>query len=167
MNSIRPVQGWAQRKRLSFFKDELEQAGKTLEVGAGSGWVKNAITCFNMVEYTGIDIYPPADIIGDINEWQNLGLEPESFDTIIAFEVVEHVDCFDACYQLLRPGGKMLITTPIPSMDWVLKITEALGLNQKRTSPHDHLVDLRTAPFFKTKIIKYVAGLGQWAVFTK
>jgi cyclopropane fatty-acyl-phospholipid synthase-like methyltransferase len=168
MKSKRPVQGWAQKKRLSFFKKELKESVNILEIGAGSGWVKRALIDFKNVNYyTGVDLFPPADIVGDINNWLQLGLKPGSFDTIIAFEVVEHVDCFDACYQLLRPGGKMLITTPVPEMDWLLKITEALGINQKRTSPHDHLVDLRKVTFFNQKKIKIVLGLGQWAVFTK
>jgi len=61
----------------------------------------------------------------------------------------------------------MLITTPVPGMDWLLKITEGLGLNQQRTSPHDHLVDLRQVPAFSKKSIRIVLGLAQWAVFTK
>jgi hypothetical protein len=103
--------------------------------------------------------FPKLSLIEKIDEFKP--------DVYLAFEVVEHVDCFDACYQLLRPGGKMLITTPVPEMDWLLKITESLGLNQKRTSPHDHLVDLQNVPFFNQKKIKIVLGLGQWAVFTK
>lgn len=167
VKTSRPVQGWAQRKRLDFFRDQLSDPGKVLEVGAGSGWVRAALAGLGTTDYTGIDLHPPADVVGDVNKWRELGLEPESFDTIIAFEVVEHVDCFDACHQLLKPGGRMLITTPVPKMDWLLKITEALGLNQQRTSPHDHLVDLRTVPAFREKSVSIVMGLGQWAVFTK
>ena len=58
--------------------------------------------------YHGLDIVPPADYVGDIRNWREIGLEPESFDVIIAFEVVEHVDCFKECYDLLKHGGKML-----------------------------------------------------------
>ena len=152
---------------MEFFGADLLGCGKVLEVGAGSGWVKQALLDHGVQSYTGIDLFPPADIIGDINHWQNLGLQKESFDTIIAFEVVEHVDCFQACFDLLRPGGKMLITTPVPETDWILKITESLGLNQKRTSPHDHLVDLKKVVLFKHKKIQIVLGLGQWAVFVK
>jgi hypothetical protein len=61
----------------------------------------------------------------------------------------------------------MLVTTPLPETDWVLKITEAFGLNQKRTSPHDHLVHLSRIPHFQQKKIRIIFGLGQWAVFTK
>lgn len=167
MKTKRPVQGWAQQKRLKFFHEHLAKPGRVLEIGSGSGWVKEYLISSGIIDYTGIDLQPPADVIGDINRWRELGLKPGSFDTIIAFEVVEHVDCFDACYQLLKQGGKMLITTPVPKMDWLLKITEGLGLNQRRTSPHDHLVDLRNVSAFANKSIEIVLGLGQWAVFIK
>jgi len=163
----RPVQGWAQKKRLSFFGPHFGQNDRILEIGCGSGWVRPALAEKGVSNYVGIDLFPPADIVGDINQWRKLGLTAESFDTIVAFEVVEHVDCFAACHDLLREGGKMLITTPVPETDWILKITESLGLNQKRTSPHDHLVHLNRVKLFRQKDIKIILGLGQWAVFVK
>lgn len=166
-SSTRPVQGWAQRKRLQFFRPYLQPSDAILEIGSGSGWMKEALRRDGFTNYTTIDLFPPADIVGDINEWRQLGLRPESFDVIIAFEVVEHVDCFQACLDLLAPGGRMLITTPVPETDWILKITERLGLNQRRTSPHSNLVHLRKVPGFDKKQIKIVMGLGQWAVFYK
>ena len=96
-----------------------------------------------------------------------LGLAAESFDAVVAFEVVEHVDCFRACHDLLKPGGRMLITTPLPHRDWVMKLLERAGLNQPRTSPHDHLVYLDRVPLFTEKRVKVVAGLSQWGVFVK
>ena len=101
----RPIQDWAQKKRLQFFKEHFRVGSKVLEVGSGSGW--------------------------------------------------------------LKPGGKMLITTPLPQTDWILKITESFGLNQKRTSPHDYLIDLRTVSIFPYKKISIIFGLGQWAVMQK
>ena len=47
------------------------------------------------------------------------------------------------------------------------KVLEQIGLDQKRTSPHDHLVDFRNVPYFEAKRIKIVGGLSQWGVFTK
>jgi 2-polyprenyl-3-methyl-5-hydroxy-6-metoxy-1,4-benzoquinol methylase len=114
-----------------------------------------------------MDIDQPADITGDIREWREHGLAPASFDVIVAFEVVEHVDCFKDCYELLRPGGVMLITTPVPHMDWLLKIVEALHLTQQRTSPHSNLVYLKDVPKFQQEKIVYPFRIGQWAVFRK
>jgi len=105
--------------------------------------------------------------VGNILLWRELGLEPESYDVVIAFEVVEHVDCFKACYDLLKPGGRLLLTSPLPHMDWVMRILERLGLNQKRTSPHDHLVYFQEVPHFEQKQIKIVALLSQWGIFHK
>jgi 2-polyprenyl-3-methyl-5-hydroxy-6-metoxy-1,4-benzoquinol methylase len=167
MTTKRPIQGWAQKKRLQFFKEHFRVGSKILEVGSGSGWLKPELVAIGINDYIGIDVNPPADIVGDINKWQSLGLSADTFDIIIAFEVVEHVDCFSSCHALLKPGGKMLVTTPLPQTDWILKITEAFGVNQKRTSPHDHLIDLKTVSIFPCKQISIVLGLGQWAVLQK
>jgi len=157
----------AQRKKVEFFFQDVPKNARILEVGCGSGWVRPALQARGYTNYTGMDLFPPADIVGDIRKWRELGLTPASFDVVVAFEVVEHVDCFEAVYDLLAPGGRMLITTPLPHRDWVMKCLEAVGLNQKRTSPHDHLVYLDRVPQFPQKSVKIVAGLSQWGLFTK
>ena len=47
---------------------------------------------------------------------------------VVAFEVVEHVDLYAACQDLLKPNGKLLVTTPAPHADWFMKILELVGL---------------------------------------
>ena len=164
MTTKRPAQGRAPKKRLQFFKEHFRVGIKLLEVEPASGWLKPELVALGINDYIGIHVNPPADIVGTINKWRSLGLLANTFDVIVAFEVVEHVDCFSSCHALLKPGGKMLITTPLPQTDWILKITESFGLNQKRTSPHDYLVDLRTVSIFPYKQISIIFGLGQWAV---
>lgn len=158
---------YARRKRARHFLERIPKGHAILEVGCATGWVGDYLRRHGWNSYTGIDLQPPADIVGDILQWRRLGLQPASFDTIIAFEVVEHVDCFQACYDLLRPGGRLLITTPVPAMDWLLYLCERLGLNQKRTSPHDHLVNLARVPVFEHKDIRTIHFVCQWATFTK
>jgi 2-polyprenyl-3-methyl-5-hydroxy-6-metoxy-1,4-benzoquinol methylase len=40
------------------------------------------------------------------------------FDTIIAGEIIEHLDdpiqFLTACYQILKPGGRLILSTPNP-----------------------------------------------------
>ncbi len=140
---------------------------RLLEVGSGDGWFVRSLRENGWQNAVGLDIVPPADIVGDIRNWRGLGLKPESFDVIAAFEVVEHVDCFREMYDLLRPGGMLLLTTPVPHWDWLCKILEAVGINQKRTSPHDHLVYFRDIPLFEPVDGRIRFLIGQWGTFRK
>jgi SAM-dependent methyltransferase len=157
----------ARRKKLSFFIDPIPKDAAILEIGSGDGWVGKHLKANGWTRYQGIDVQPPADLVGDIRDYASLGLRPGSFDVIVAFEVVEHVDCFRECYELLKPGGRLLATSPVPEMDWVMKMLEAFGLNQKRTSPHDHLIHFEKVPFFEKRELRKVGGLAQWGIFTK
>jgi hypothetical protein len=61
----------------------------------------------------------------------------------------------------------LMLTTPVPHMDWFLLIMEYLGLNQRRTSPHNNLKYLKNVSCFKYKNIKIIKFLSQWGVFIK
>lgn len=157
----------ARKKKLRFFIDPIPKNAKVLEVGCGGNWVKDYMVKNGWQSYTGIDVEGNPDIKGDLNNWKNLNLKPADYDVIIAFEVVEHDDLWQSFFELLRPGGKLMITTPVPGGDWVLKILETIGLNQTRTSPHTHLKDLSTVKLFDISYYKNQFGLSQWVVFTK
>lgn len=60
-----------------------------------------------------------------------------------------------------------MLTSPLPCMDPVMKILELVGLNQKRTGPHDNLGYFKNIKLFKQKKIKIIAGLSQWGIFVK
>ncbi|MES2776461.1 MAG: class I SAM-dependent methyltransferase [Bacteroidota bacterium] len=157
----------ARKKKLRFFIDPIPKTAKVLEVGCGGNWVKEYMQANGWQSYTGIDIEGNPDIKGDLNKWRELGLKPSSYDVIIAFEVVEHDDLWQSFFDLLKPGGQIMITTPVPGGDWVLKILEAIGLNQKRTSPHTHLTDIRKITTFDMVFYKQQIGLSQWAILRK
>ena len=158
---------YARDRKIRYFLDPIPKDARILEIGCGSGWVGQHLKAGGWKQYVGMDLVPPADVVGDIKQWRRLGLEPASFDVIIAFEVVEHVDCFEECHDLLKPGGRLLITTPLPRMDWAMRALERFGLNQKRSSPHDHLVALGDVPRFPHKQVRIVAGLAQWGILEK
>lgn len=157
----------AQRKKIEYFLNPLPRDAAILEIGCGARWVGDHLRSAGYTGYVGNDLFPPADIVGDIRKWRELGLKAESFDAIVAFEVVEHVDLFQEAFDLLKPGGTLLLTSPVPEMDWAMQLLEAVGLNQKRTSPHDHLIDFRTIPLFEAVSLRRVAGLSQWGIFRK
>ena len=157
----------ARKKKLRFFIDPIPKNARVLEVGCGGNWVKEYMQDNGWQSYTGIDIEGNPDIKGDLNNWKQLGLKASSYDVIIAFEVVEHDDLWQAFADLLTPGGKVMITTPVPGGDWVLKILEAVGFNQKRTSPHTHLTDIRKVEFFEKEFYKQQIRLSQWVILKK
>lgn len=157
----------ARRKKMQYFLETVPRSAAILEIGCGDGWVAEYFRKNGYSNYTGLDIHPPADVVGDIKNWRNLGLSAGSFDIIVAFEVIEHTDCLKDCWDLLRPGGRLLLTTPVPQADWLLKILEAIGLSQKRGTPHTHLTRLKNISVFRQKNIITVGLLSQWGVLTK
>lgn len=157
----------AKRAKLDFFLPYLAPEARILEIGCGDGWLKAALRERGWRDYVGLDLKPPADLVGDIARWRELGLSPGSFDAVFALEVIEHVHCFRECFDLLKPGGLLLVTTPLPQMDWLCRVLETLGLNQKRTSPHDHLIHFVDVPLFAPVHTRLVLPTAQWGVFRR
>jgi 2-polyprenyl-3-methyl-5-hydroxy-6-metoxy-1,4-benzoquinol methylase len=164
----------ARRKKLEYFLGQVPRQARILEIGCADGWVGRYAVAHGWRDYTGIDVLEPPQplphrfVHGDVNRWRELGLEPAGYDAIVAFEVIEHGDLYDAISALLRPGGLLLVTTPVPRMDWACKILEAAGLNQRRSSPHTHLISLRDLPRpLRPVSIQVKAGISQWGIFQR
>ena len=135
----------SRRRKLSLFLRHLRPGDSVLEVGAGAGWFARQLRDRGW-RVTTLDVTPPADIVGDINQWESLGIRPSSFDAVVALELIEHVDCLHALAAVCKPGGLIMLSSPHPDFDWLMVILERLHLTQKRTSPHVHLTDLAAIP---------------------
>jgi 2-polyprenyl-3-methyl-5-hydroxy-6-metoxy-1,4-benzoquinol methylase len=157
----------ARSKKFRYFFRDVPKSANILEIGCGDKWLGHELARNGWTHYTGLDLVPPADVLGDIRAWRTLLIPPESFDIIVAFELVEHVDCFEDMYRLLKPDGRLFLTSPRPEMDWLCKILEALRLTQKRSSPHQFLVDFRTIRQFEPLRLRSVGLIAQWGVFRK
>lgn len=158
---------YIRRWKIAYFLEPLPKDSRILEVGCGDGWLGRYCRAHGWNGYVSLDLHPPADYIGDIREWWRLGLRSASFDAVIAFEVIEHVPCYRELYDLLKPGGLLLVTSPVPSRDWICAWLERCGILQKRTSPHDFLIDFRRMPLFEPVSIRRPFGLVQWGIFRK
>ncbi len=160
------LSSYARRKKRDFIMGYIKAGDKLLEIGAGAAWLRPDVT-ERGVSYSSLDIAGPADFVGDIRDWRSLGVPEASFDFVIALEVVEHVPCFEEIRALLKPGGLLFATSPAPRWDWACAILENLGLSQKRTSPHDHLVDFSSVSVLEPVRIKRFGVLSQWGLFRK
>lgn len=152
---------------MKFFLPFCNKTDQILDVGSGSDWCTQWLRSCGYPYCRSLDLKHTADIVGDIRQWKQLGLRQGSFDVIFAFEILEHVQCLNEFRQLLRPAGLLMLTTPIPSRDWILRVLERLHLNQSRETPHCNLQDIRTLAGFSTRACRRVAGLAQWGVYEK
>lgn len=102
------------------------EAGIILDVGCGSGWVANHflnqgktvvsmdVSAVNPVRLA--EKYPLENHLAVVADVYSAPFRDNSFDCIIASEVIEHVAnpkaFIDALLPLLKPSGKLIITTP-------------------------------------------------------
>ena len=86
------------------------RTASTLNLGCGNDPLKGAIN-------HDLEIYGPhVDVAWDLNvrpwPWPD-----NSFDTVLALDVLEHLqsfmDFFNECWRILKPGGKILVRTPM------------------------------------------------------
>ena len=77
--------------------------GLVLDIGSRSGNLRRALPK-KAEHYYGLDLYPPADIISTLEA--NLPFVNASFDTVVALDVLEHVDnihkAFNELYRVTR-----------------------------------------------------------------
>lgn len=161
------LNAYACRKRIEYSCRHIAKDARILEIGCGSGWFSDYLKNNGWENYTSLDLESPADIVGDIRNWKELGIDAKSFDVIVGFEIVEHVHCFGELHCILKDDGLLILTSPVPHFDWVCRIMERLGLNQKRTSPHDHLINFKNIPYFRPVQLKRIGGIIQWGAFKK
>src|SRR3989344_6181818 len=88
--------------------------GRVLDLGAGSAKYKEMILQ-KASEYRSGDAIKNENI-DDVCDVLNLKYPPESFDTVISTQVMEHVNnpykMAAGIYKVLKPGGKIIITAP-------------------------------------------------------
>ena len=134
-----------------------------LDVGCGNGWLskmvqsdKNYIFSLD-ISYTNVErvikqqAHP--NHYGLVADVYNLPLQSETFDTIIASEIIEHVfdpSKFIQCLlAVLKPNGKLIITTPFDE-----KIPLCLCVHCNKPTPmHGHLHS-----FNEAKIKQMISG---------
>lgn len=114
-----------QRLLYAYVKAAEYVRGDLLDIGCGEGrgleYLRDKVT-----SYTGIDKNPevlaglrkeyPGDTFLQMNIPPFAGLENDSFDTAVSFQVIEHIEEDDMFVQeihrVLKPGGRAILSTP-------------------------------------------------------
>ncbi|MFT4533785.1 MAG: SAM-dependent methyltransferase [Saprospiraceae bacterium] len=115
-----------QRSLLAYLEAARIVSGDVLEIGAGEGYgIKHIAPKAN--KYLTLDKHP----VHIDPEYTNVsfkqmnipplvGIEDNSFDFVVSFQVIEHIEADDKyvseIHRVLRPGGKFILTTPNKKM---------------------------------------------------
>jgi 2-polyprenyl-3-methyl-5-hydroxy-6-metoxy-1,4-benzoquinol methylase len=136
---------WLVRRRQRAVRRYLE--GRVLDFGCGVGTL--AEIC-DPAAYSGVDTDPRKIEIARRERPQyhfgTVAPEGQRFDTVAALAFIEHVhDPAGYLRQLaglLDTGGKIVLTTPHPSLEWVHTLGARIGLfSSAAHDEHEDLID--------------------------
>ena len=118
-----------QRSLLAYIEAAKLISGKVLEIGTGSGYgieiispVADEFVTVDKFETSALEKIKGHDNVKFIqmNIPPLVGLEDNSFDFVISFQVIEHIkkdhDFVKEIHRVLKPGGKFIVTTPNKTM---------------------------------------------------
>lgn len=99
---------------------------KVLDIACGEGYGSNLLA-MNAASVTGVDIdektiaaaekkYKSSNLLFRSGNASNIPCKDQSFDLVVSFETIEHIDRHEEMMQeikrVLKPGGLLVISTP-------------------------------------------------------
>jgi SAM-dependent methyltransferase len=141
----------------------IPSEGSVLDIGCGNGAILGEIRQLGSWKLCGLESSETAvslarsqgfDVrLADATTGLETLFEPETFDLIISVEVIEHVydprGLLRQAHSLLRPNGRLLLTTPYHGY-WKNLLIAALG---KCDSHYDPLWDCGHIKFWSRKTL--------------
>lgn len=118
-----PVGNYVYQRHAFAYVRAIDHIGdNVIELGCGSGYGMQMLAP-SCSWYVGLDKYIPQNRSASINtaffkarfpDLRNIG--DNSFDTVICFQVIEHIKkdgrLLEEARRILKPGGRLLLTTP-------------------------------------------------------
>ena len=114
---------------------QIKEGDNILDVGCGSGLVSSFMADHKGVNVVAVDAnihaldfarekFKKSNLTFKMGLLDELNLPEQSFDKIIFLEVIEHIsekqgeEIFKTFYRLLKPGGRVVISTPNKKSLW-------------------------------------------------
>lgn len=147
---MKAIDKYLQIARFNMVKEFLPEKTRLLDIGC------NNLELFNHFKYKGItgtgidpdlDVEPhqiPNNVNGIKSTFPTPELKNEIFDLITALAVFEHIPECDhsgfamACFNHLKPGGKIILTIPNPLVDPIIHLMQLTGLIDKSLNAYQH-----------------------------
>ena len=170
---------WLRRRRFAVVQQFIK-TGEVVDYGCGIGLLANFIP---PERYVGLDVDDlsllrarqefPAHRFFHLSEFEPV----KKFDTLIALAVIQYLPDPEQflrwALELLRPGGKVVITTPNPAAEPLLLLGGRLGLLGK-DSREEHLTFIEKSGLFAlaqrlaipmTEYSTFLLGANQLAIY--
>jgi 2-polyprenyl-3-methyl-5-hydroxy-6-metoxy-1,4-benzoquinol methylase len=181
---MRPVDRVLQARRIAQARPYIMRGTRVLDIGCADGALFRQLE--SIIE-SGVGIDPDLDRPLQTRRWTLVrGWFPKdcsgfgTFDVITMLAVLEHVQSelhpvvASACADLLRPGGRLIVTVPSRLVDPLLGMLKSLHLIEGMALEQHHGFDPRnTVDIFVTggllfiKRHRFQLGLNNLFVFTK
>ena len=167
-------------QRMNGVKHHLH--GQVLDFGCGIGALCRHIPAD---KYTGVDLdWESVDIVRRLNPSYRFFTVADfsatgPYDTIVSLAVIEHVespaDFLSNLKSMLAPGGKIVISTPNPALDWAHYLGASVCLfSRKGHEEHKSLLNRRRIAEFASEVglrlilyRRFLFAANQLAVYTK
>lgn len=153
-------------------------AGRVLDIGCGIGLLADTVPA---ERYIGMDIdegsLETARRRHPHHRFVDTLPQGETFDTIVGLAVIEHVAdpgaWLERVAQCLSSNGKIILTTPKPSVEWLHVAGARIGLfSQDASEEHEQLLDRnaleelgRAAGLRMVQFRSFLLGVNQLVVF--
>lgn len=139
-------------------------SGSIAEVGSGTGTFTQKLMSDNYrVTTIDINLDYSAQIVLDLQTPKLPRQLFDKFDTIIALNVVEHIEHSDRVaanfYSMLKRGGRVIIL--VPAGKWAYGSLDK-GLGHIKRYDRQELIDLLTSTGFKINLVRSLNFLGIW-----
>jgi 2-polyprenyl-3-methyl-5-hydroxy-6-metoxy-1,4-benzoquinol methylase len=162
-----------QRRRVSAARPHLR--GKVLDIGCGNGVLADFIA---PADYLGMDRNPA--VLARARERhpgytfvEQLPAPAPVYDTVVSLAVIEHIsdpaEAMTAWSKYLKPGGRMVLTTPHPAFEWIHEAGAAVGVfSADAAEEHEEMIDrkrmevlLQSKPMRIDRYERFLFGVNQ------